>query len=349
MRHRIAFAIALTLTSAACADLLGLGAPPDLRNAEGPDGAIDAEPQEDGAGDGRVSDVAPLEAEACDACTIADGATDAHEPDTMSDHSAASADGPGSADFDATDATPSDLDAMNAVDAADATIGNFDAADGDINAAEAEGFSVGVPTSCLDVHNQNPTAPTGVYTITVDGGSFSVYCQMDVDNGGWTAFFADRAGSPYAQYEFDTTIVGPMDSCDDPRTRCLRHLPSTVGVDNDFAVMCGSDAVRFRLDDLGIQFFQAGVESGWLGLTEQVAIAGQPALSDVEAVWTGTGQTSNPGWIIASIDILSVSSMRNAVFASSYNYVTAMTASFDYCNGNSDDLSDPPLEWLFYR
>jgi hypothetical protein len=47
---------------------------------------------------------------------------------------------------------------------------------------------------------QNPVAPDGVYQIDVDGAAgqlapFSVYCDMTMDNGGWTRVGFEPAGS----------------------------------------------------------------------------------------------------------------------------------------------------------
>lgn len=44
--------------------------------------------------------------------------------------------------------------------------------------------------SCLELHQNQPTAPSGVYTLDPDGAgpiaAFDAYCDMDKDGGGWT-------------------------------------------------------------------------------------------------------------------------------------------------------------------
>jgi len=42
--------------------------------------------------------------------------------------------------------------------------------------------------TCAEIKIAHPERPSGTYTITVDGKSFSAYCDMDSDGGGWTLF-----------------------------------------------------------------------------------------------------------------------------------------------------------------
>ncbi len=52
------------------------------------------------------------------------------------------------------------------------------------------GGSCALPTSCLAVKTNSPAAPTGVYTIDVDGAGpkapFAARCDMGIAGGGWT-------------------------------------------------------------------------------------------------------------------------------------------------------------------
>jgi len=51
-------------------------------------------------------------------------------------------------------------------------------------------------TSCLDLHNEYPDQPSGLYTIDPDGegGSegFTAYCEMESFGGGWTMCYTER-------------------------------------------------------------------------------------------------------------------------------------------------------------
>jgi hypothetical protein len=48
-------------------------------------------------------------------------------------------------------------------------------------------------TSCLDVRNANPQAPSGVYQITVSGTPLEVYCDMSFAGGTVLAYAGIRA------------------------------------------------------------------------------------------------------------------------------------------------------------
>ena len=60
---------------------------------------------------------------------------------------------------------------------------------GDCQSGNCQGNVCSLPTSCKQLKNGNPGAPSGVYDIDPDGAgpkpSFKAYCQMTFDGGGW--------------------------------------------------------------------------------------------------------------------------------------------------------------------
>jgi hypothetical protein len=65
--------------------------------------------------------------------------------------------------------------------------------DGDGDMGDGDGDPRELPTDCVDLHDTDPGAPTGVYMIDLDGdGSLppmEVLCEMSIDGGGWTLVF----------------------------------------------------------------------------------------------------------------------------------------------------------------
>ena len=48
------------------------------------------------------------------------------------------------------------------------------------------GNTCSVPTDCAALQNGDPSAATGIYTLSPEGTTIDVYCDMDTDGGGWT-------------------------------------------------------------------------------------------------------------------------------------------------------------------
>lgn len=65
----------------------------------------------------------------------------------------------------------------------------------------------GLPTSCKQVKDKLPLAPSGMYQVYLDGsGVVSVYCDMETDGGGWMVLWSTSGADNEHPFTSDTHI-----------------------------------------------------------------------------------------------------------------------------------------------
>jgi hypothetical protein len=190
---------------------------------------------------------------------------------------------------------------------------------------------------CAALHADKPALRSGVYDIGWAGVPKSTWCDMEMQGGGWTAFFVGRVGQAYTFAHFESD----EDKCSDPARTCLRRLPSSVSVNTQFAASCGSDAIMFSLAEPGIAYFVEGTSHLWTPLFNVQVAVGSPMLADAMFLWTGIQKGQDEGWIISANDASPSSTPHT--FASSYDY----NGNWNYCNGKPARDGAPTL--LLFR
>jgi hypothetical protein len=188
----------------------------------------------------------------------------------------------------------------------------------------------------------DPAAPSGRYSITADGTTFDVHCDMNLTGGGWTAFFVGRLGCAFAHFDY------PRNDCADPDTQCLHHVPSTVTIHTPFVATCGSDALGFSITVPVLDHFMHGLSNGWKPLPASTPLAGTPQVAYAAELWTGNG-TDNPGWFLSAQD--NAAGATPHTFANAYDLPNPRT--WDYCNGvdynEAGADANRPMVHLLYR
>lgn len=176
---------------------------------------------------------------------------------------------------------------------------------------------------CAALHAAQPALRSGVHSVGWAGVSKPTYCDMEMQGGGWTAFFVGAVGHTFTFAHFE----GEDDKCPDPMSQCLRRIPASASTNTQFAVACGNDAITFSLNESGVDYFVHGSSHLWTPLTNPQVAVGNPNLDNATHLFTGIQKGQDEGWIISANDVSP--SATPHTFASSYDY----NSNWNYCNG----------------
>eukprot|EP01116_Phalansterium_solitarium_P016435 TRINITY_DN3820_c0_g3_i1.p1 TRINITY_DN3820_c0_g3~~TRINITY_DN3820_c0_g3_i1.p1 ORF type:complete len:3104 (-),score=266.35 TRINITY_DN3820_c0_g3_i1:242-9553(-) len=197
------------------------------------------------------------------------------------------------------------------------------------------------PTSCLDLQAQNSSAVSGTYMIDPDGPgpafAFPAYCEMNIDGGGYTAFYSGKNG-----YNGGVNHFARFDSsawaCPDPVAKCLRRLPPQVDLNYTILATCGNASVKFMMNSAALNFFQNGNPAGGFTQLPMVMPAPVGAYTNNASLVYAVGQlnlwsslsTAPLGWVLTR----HASAFSTHVFSSGSG-----SAGYDFCNGAADTTS----------
>jgi YD repeat-containing protein len=157
---------------------------------------------------------------------------------------------------------------------------------------QISGASAATPQSCADVHNANPSAPDGTYTISVMGHALAIYCyHMASQPTEYLTLVHTESGANFARY-----ATGGAQSGTDAITTYtkVRLDPATLKIntgDRSFATSVGSNS--------GAGGTETAVSYGWAGSCKAPYDSSGTANIDLR----GTPFTVNDTWTLPGLPL----------------------------------------------